>query len=98
MIGPMIVNIHQHHTTVLHEPLLGHRFICGGDHLQLTKVPGVDPSAGGGSSPILQEKVDTLGTHFTFRHSKKRETMFFFPQGHDVGDEHETWNFQMEYP
>ena len=61
MIGPMIVNIHQQYTTVLHEPLLGHRFICGGDHLQLTKVPGVDQSAGGKSSPILQEKVDTLG-------------------------------------
>ena len=29
---------------VLHEPLLGHRFIRGGDHLQLTKVPVVAPS------------------------------------------------------
>ena len=98
MVGPMIVNIHQHHTTVLHEPLLGRRFICGGDHLQLTKVPGVDPSAGGKVLQFSKKRWILWGTHFTFRHSKKRETMFFFPQGHDVGDEHETWNFPMEYP
>ena len=93
MVGPMIVNIHQHHTTVLHEPLLGRRFICGGDHLQLTKVPGVDPSAGGkfSNSP---RKGGYYGVHISHLDIPKKGKPCFFPPGPWCRG----WTRNMEFP